>query len=77
MDAQGGGMLRGATDDQACSRIWDLMERAEPDTGFDCAGDGFFARVRIPYPAGDAIGRECLIERRSRTWAERTIKGFR
>ena len=70
-------MLRGATDDQACLRIWDLMERSEPNTGFDCAGDGFFARVRISYPAGDATGRVRLIERRSWEEAERTIKGFR
>ncbi len=34
-------MLRGATDDQACLRIWDLMERAEPGTGFDRTGDIF------------------------------------
>ncbi len=53
------------------------MERAEPDTGFDRAGDVFFARVRIPYPAGDATGSVCLIERRSWEGAERTIKGFR
>ena len=70
-------MLRGATDDQACLRIWDLTEGARSDTGFDRAGDGFFTRVRIPYPVGDATGRVCLIERRSREGAERTIKDFR